>query len=182
MKEQKKQAHAAMMELLFLKYRNQMYNIAFSILHNEGQAEDAVIEAFIKMIPYMGQCADAESKKTRVLLVCCIKHAAIDIYRKNRRQSDLTRLEDLDWVEDSFHPIELYHQMTEYQEQIELLREELPPHYWDVLRRRYLMEQSVAEIAKDCNLDTENIYTRIRRAKKKARDILGKRPEKGEAV
>ncbi len=52
---------ARLLEALFEKYKAGMYTIAWSILKNEFQAEDAVGDAFAKLIPYLDKCQDADS-------------------------------------------------------------------------------------------------------------------------
>ncbi len=52
---------ARLLEALFEKYKAGMYTIAWSILKNEFQAEDAVGDAFKKLIPYLDKCQDADS-------------------------------------------------------------------------------------------------------------------------
>ena len=40
----------SLVEALYIKYEQDMYNVAFSILHNNYDAEDAVQEAFLRVI------------------------------------------------------------------------------------------------------------------------------------
>ena len=39
---------------LYETYEQKMFGIANAILHNDWQAEDAVHEAFVRMVPYSG--------------------------------------------------------------------------------------------------------------------------------
>ena len=43
--KREKQSDAELLEYIFMKYRNGMYAVAFSILHDQYQAEDAVGDA-----------------------------------------------------------------------------------------------------------------------------------------
>ena len=54
-----------------------MFGIANAILHNDWQAEDAVHEAFVRMVPYLSRCKDVNDEKTKILIVRVIKSAAI---------------------------------------------------------------------------------------------------------
>ena len=65
---------------LYEVYEQKMFGIAKAILHNDWQAEDAVHEAFVRMVPYLSRCRDVYDRKTKVLIVRVIKSAAIDIY------------------------------------------------------------------------------------------------------
>ena len=78
-----------MMECLFHLYEKKMYAVACAILRNKGQAEDAVQEAFIRSIGYLEYINDPEDQKTAYLMLRLIRSAAIDIYRKNRRNREL---------------------------------------------------------------------------------------------
>jgi len=54
-----------MLEQLYDAYEHKMYGIAYSILNNVGQAEDAVQDAFIKLIPYLGDINSVVSVQTK---------------------------------------------------------------------------------------------------------------------
>ena len=66
--ERKKHPDAVLLEDIFMKYRNGMYAVAFSILHDRYQAEDAVGDAYEKFIPYLGKCRQMEENKIKALL------------------------------------------------------------------------------------------------------------------
>lgn len=79
---------------LYELYEKKMYIVAFSILKNQWQAEDAVSEAFIKIIRHREKFADLESDETKRYIICLIQNTAIDIYRKNK--TDQARFTVLD--------------------------------------------------------------------------------------
>lgn len=162
---------ASMLEQLFIKYRNQMYYIAYSILHNESQAEDAVGDGYERLIPYLNQSEQEEEQKLKVLLTVLVKNAAIDIYRKNRRESVYPEWGEC--MEKSFLPMEEYMNLKEYQDYIQQIQQQIPENYWEVLRMRYLQGLSVSEISEVTGMKTDNIYTRLRRARRMAREVLG---------
>ncbi|HAK43038.1 MAG TPA: RNA polymerase subunit sigma, partial [Clostridium sp.] len=74
-----------MLAQLYDAYENKMYSIAYSILNNVEQSEDAVHDAFIKLIPHLSAIQKIESIKTKRLVVYTIKNIAIDLYRRNRK-------------------------------------------------------------------------------------------------
>ena len=77
------------LEQLYNFYESKMYGIAYSILNNVGQAEDAVHEAFIKLIPHLDEIEHLDSVKTKRLITYTVKNIAIDIYRRNRKESEI---------------------------------------------------------------------------------------------
>ena len=85
---------------LYETYEQKMFGIANAILHNDWQAEDAVHEAFVRMVPYLSRCKDVNDEKTKILIVRVIKSAAIDIYRKNKRENTYILDTEEDWIED----------------------------------------------------------------------------------
>ena len=50
---------------LFETYRQRMYNLAYGILKNDHDAEDAVSNAFMRIINNLHKISDPESNKTR---------------------------------------------------------------------------------------------------------------------
>ena len=48
---------------LYETYEQKMFGIANAILHNDWQAEDAVHEAFVRMVPYLSRCKDVNDEK-----------------------------------------------------------------------------------------------------------------------
>ncbi len=170
--KRKWQSNAELLEALFMTYRGKMYAVAFSILHNEGQAEDAVGDAFEKLLPYLENCQDVESDKTKKILTRFVKNTAIDIYRKNKRDWGNVSLEEKEYLMDFCDSIEEFTKHREEKESIEILKKELPDRYFQVLYLRYYEDIPVDEIAGMLHLSEANVYSRLRRSKRKARKVL----------
>lgn len=66
-------------EQIYLEYRDLMFYIANRILHDQHDSEDAVHEAFLKIIKIIGQIEDSKCPKTRNLTVIIVERVAIDI-------------------------------------------------------------------------------------------------------
>ena len=47
----------SLFEQIYLEYRGLMYHVAYEILHNDQDAEDAVHQAFVKIVELMIRCA-----------------------------------------------------------------------------------------------------------------------------
>ena len=78
------------LERLFDLYEKKMYGTAFQILRDEGQAEDAVQDAFLRVMAHISRINQPESVETQRFMVKVIRSAAIDIYRKNRKERENT--------------------------------------------------------------------------------------------
>lgn len=172
----KRKSDSALLEELFMTYRGKMYAVAFAILHNEAQAEDAVGDAFEKMIPHLHKFHSVESNKTKRFLHCAVKSAAIDIYRRNKREQGNISYCEQEYLTDCDNPIEHYIETEVRQNQISTLKYMLPDHYWNMLYLRYFENLSVSDIAKKLDLSEENVYSRLRRARKKAKELLNDYP------
>ena len=65
-----------------------MYQVALSILRDPGLAEDAVQEAFMKLMKSDAFFADAWSDDCKRYMITVIKHASINIYNKKKREAE----------------------------------------------------------------------------------------------
>ena len=81
-------------ETLYTEYKEWMGTIAFSILNNKQDAEDAVHNAFVKIAENIKKVDDPLSKKTRSYIVTIIETKAIDIYRKKQRHPEIPISDD----------------------------------------------------------------------------------------
>ncbi len=70
---------------LYELYEQPMYRIAYAVLHNSGLAEDAVSEAFVRLIGKISRLDDADSPRTKAYVVKVIKSTSISIYRRSKR-------------------------------------------------------------------------------------------------
>lgn len=80
---------------LYALYEQPLYRIAYAILHQPEQAEDAVSDAFLKIIPHLDQIESPDSPKTKAFLIQVIRNTAINQYRKNAKDAErLTNIDD----------------------------------------------------------------------------------------
>ena len=84
-------------ELIYNTYKKQMYYTANNILKDNYLAEDAVHNAFLRIIDNLEKIDDVNSHNTKGLIVIIVKNVSIDIYRKNKKERDNTIfIDDLD--------------------------------------------------------------------------------------
>ena len=70
------------MERLYREYRTPMFRIALAILRDEGLAEDAVQQSFLKIFQNFEKIDRTDCNKTRSFIVILMKNTAIDLYRR----------------------------------------------------------------------------------------------------
>ena len=63
-----------------------MYHIAFAVLKDRNDAEDAVSEALVRLVARSDCLEEATGPKTRRFVAVLTEHAAIDLLRKRRRE------------------------------------------------------------------------------------------------
>ena len=73
---------------LYAVYEQPMYRIAYAILHHTEQAEDAVSDAFLRIIKNLKKIGDVQSEKTKHYIIQIIRSTAINQYRQNQRDSE----------------------------------------------------------------------------------------------
>lgn len=153
-------------EQLYYTYRQIMFYVANRILKDEYLAEDAVYQAFIRIMNNFEKFSDIKCPKTRSLIVLIVENIAIDMYRKRKREN-LVYLDEISlYIEDrtnSLYPFE---------SDIEIAISKLPINYSVVIKLKYIQGYSVKEIAKLLDISTENVQKRIERARKKLKTLL----------
>ena len=79
---------------VFNMYEQKMYHIAYAILHDSYQAEDAVMDAFVRLLERQYSIEDPAANATKRLIIQVTRSAAIDLYRKNSRETERQTLVD----------------------------------------------------------------------------------------
>ena len=79
---------------LYRIYEKPLYRIAFAVLHDHSQAEDAVSEAFCRVMRHIGKLGDPASPQTKQYMVKTIRSTSFSQYRWNRRHAEHTQVLD----------------------------------------------------------------------------------------
>ena len=165
-----KKDNADKLEGLFHLYEKKMYHIAYSIIHDTWQAEDAVMEAFIKLSKYINQIDDINSEETKRFIIQIIRNSSIDIYRKNKKEME--RILTITKEEESRISIEKENNFN-YSENVEDIINGLPPKYKCVMYEKYAKGNSVREIANKLKISETAVRKRQERAIKMLRERIG---------
>lgn len=156
---------------LYQKYESGMYNIAFSILHDRHLAEDAVQEAFIKLIKYLPEIESISCHKTKALIVIIVKSAAIDLYRKRKKMYEVESVEvDEDIPVQELPLNHLIAEESYYEFKVKLRK--LNKEYRQIILLKYLYELSNREIADYLCVSDDVVRQRISRARRAVKKIM----------
>lgn len=156
------------MTWLYELYEQKMYIVAYSILKNQWQAEDAVSEAFVKIIRHRDEFTDPESDETKRYIIRLIQNTAIDIYRKNKRDSEHLQVLDGQGEQASAQSVPdtdmVVLEMYDRQRVKELL-DSLPEKLRQVMLLRCVKELSVKETAAVLQIKETAVRKRYERAR-----------------
>lgn len=75
-------------EDLYIKYRQRMYAVAYKILHNIEDSEDAVHNAFLKIADNFEMIKKFSCQELQSYIVIIVRNSSINIYRKNKKDSE----------------------------------------------------------------------------------------------
>lgn len=161
---------------LYELYEKKMYIVAYSILNNQWQAEDAVSEAFIKIIRHRDVFSDPESDETKRYIIRLIQNTAIDIYRKNQKDSE--HLQVLDGQSGQMYPqsvadTDMVVLEMHDRERVRELLSDLPDKLCEVMFLRCVKELSVKETAAVLQIKETAVRKRYERARRLLKDKLG---------
>lgn len=156
-------------EALYSLYEQPMYRIAFAVLKNPSQAEDAVSEAFVRIIKNISKISKPESERTKHYIVRIIKSTAINCYRQNRRDSERSASMDNSVFEirDADDGISRYLRRESFANTIS----ELDEVDRRIISLRYEEGLSYRDVARILSMREAAVRKRFERAKKKLRQI-----------
>ena len=165
-------------EVLIKGYEKLIFNVAYRMLGNVEDAEDASQEVIIKVYRGLAACKAHTAFKSWLFRI--INNTCIDEFRKRKGKAALSL--DLDFNEPDTHSESLILR-DESTPESELLRSELnkniqtainklPPDYKSVIVMRDVNGLSYEEIADVLVISMGTVKSRIARGRKKLRDEL----------
>ena len=149
-------------EQIYLKYRGLMYHVADSVLHNRQDAEDAVHNAFLRIVKQFSRFQNIPVKDLAPQIVVIARNEATSLLRKRK---DEAPLEDQEGLAEPPESISDYHALVD-----SFAR--LPRTYRAVLEMKLLLGYSDEEIAAKLGLTKTAVSTRISRGRQLLRDIV----------
>jgi RNA polymerase sigma-70 factor (ECF subfamily) len=155
-------------ESLYLTYRKLMFHVANGILNDEGLAEDAVHQAFLKILKNFDKVGEISCHKTRSYVVIIVRNAAINMYNSRKRHSAVSI------EEAAFCAAEVNMERTDDLDSLAKAVLNLPVIYKDALKLKYVQGFSNSEIAGMLDISEAAVRKRLERARLMLEEILGK--------
>ena len=165
--EQARQGDKAAFGKLVEAYQTPVYNLAYRMLNNAGEAEEAAQEAFIRAYTRLDSYDPAHKFSTWMLSIT--SNYCIDLIRK-RRALLLSIDEPLPphpaLMSDNSKGPEAQVVMNEQQSMVQALLQELPEDYRQTVVLRYWYDLSYDEIAEMMDTTVSAIKSRLFRARR----------------
>ncbi|WP_353094135.1 sigma-70 family RNA polymerase sigma factor [Tissierella praeacuta] len=158
-------------ERLYITYKQIMFYRAKEILRDSHLAEDAVHQAFINIIKNLDKIDENNCHKTKAFIVIVIENSAIDMYRKLKKEKNIS-IDDIGYeIKDMTYSAEDIFEENNESTIIKAIAS-LPLSYSLVIRLKYSHGYSNNEIAQILNINEDNVRKRLSRGKKKLAKIL----------
>ena len=156
---------------LYQNYQSYMYQVAFSLLFNSTLAEDAVQEAFLKLIHYLDCVEDVDTARTRNYIKAIVKTTVSNMQKRSRHESlcEPTLFEE--WCKAETNLPEDFVLKKELAGYIQQFVIELKPKERTCIYLYYFQEQTVLQIASILDISSAAVRNRLKRG----RDTLRKR-------
>lgn len=153
-------------EQLYIKHKQDMYAVAYGVLKNKEDAEDAVHQSFLKIADNFSKVSQIPCHELKAYIVIICRNTAINIYRQNQnRAKHSAELFETEIVDESYFENQNYDELL-------LAIKQLPQMYKDVIYLYFLQEFSAKETASQLEISPELVRQRELRAKKMLKDIL----------
>lgn len=161
------------------RYQGAVYNLAYRMLGDPEEAEDAAQEIFVRLYRQLGRYDPARKFSTWTLAIAT--NYCIDQLRRRRMQ--LVPLENIiPWARARDAGPEGEALSRESRDEVQRLLKQLPEKYRAPLVLRYWEDLSCAEIAEILGVPEGTIKTQIHRARKQLGKMLEGSEERRDAL
>ena len=169
-------------ELIYIKYKRQIYKIAYSILNNHHDAEDVLNDVMLNVINNIVKFVDSDGNKTVAQIVIYSRNAAINRYNKNKRKAETESSATYMDEDGTLNNVDIPDSDANLEEII--LREEtsgivrryqlqLPQEYQDAITLVYGYDYSNKDAAAILKITPNALTLRLFKAKKKLLELAG---------
>ena len=159
-------------EELYHTYRNLMYKVAFNILQNPQDTEDALQDAFISIAKNFSKISEIKCPRTKGFVVIVIRNLSYNMLKKRSRRREMDiNIDNLEMTDEKPLPDETA--LDKYSvEELEMALQQLPSKYYDIIYLTSYMDYSINEAANSLGISYENAKKRLSRARAKLAAIL----------
>ena len=147
-------------EKIYELYSGTMLYIAIGILHKTHLAEDAVSEAFIRIINHLEKIEEPDCHQTQGFVTIIVRNIAYDMLRHNKSFPESELYDNIDYT-DVKEPVFENVSAKEACDEIAEAIAQLPKAYADIIYLKVVYEYTHQQIAELLNISDENVKTRL---------------------
>ncbi|NLT14103.1 MAG: sigma-70 family RNA polymerase sigma factor [Clostridiales bacterium] len=158
---------------LYRRFGRMMLSVARGILGDTGLSEDAVSEAFIKILENLDKIDLNDCYKTRGFVVVIVRNTAFNILKKQKRDKTVPIEDYIDYsecAEPVFEDVTIREACARITDAVAGLHKS----YADILYLKCELEYSNGEVSKILGISPENVRVRLGRARQALRNQLRK--------
>ena len=150
-----------------------MYNVAYNILHNRTDAEDAVQDSFVSVIRNLEKIRGIDCNETRFYLVIVVKNISLNMLKKKQRHLAV----DIDEVFDAKSDVNIEDEIISRvsSEEIKCALRDLSDNDYEIMFLYLIREHTPSEIAQLLGITGNQARQRIFRARQRLIKHLEKR-------
>lgn len=152
-------------ERLYINYKDAMYYVAYGILCDEQLAEDAVHQAFLRIIERFDRFEETSCPQTKSFCVIVCRNISIDMLRHNKKRDYIPLDNVVHQIPHGKHVEDQIISNANLESIIEKI-DQLPVIYKDIILLHYSNDCSIKQIAKLLGISNETAKKRMQRAKK----------------
>lgn len=156
-------------ESFYHKHRNLMYRIAFNLLKNPQDAEDAVQEAFLNIAKCFDRIENKEEPQARSFAAVVTRNICFNKLRK-KEKTDYLDIEESEIADSTLTEETVLSDIGV--EILENALSRLPQKYIDILYITVYDDMSLKEAAELLGITYENAKSRLQRGRKRLLKIL----------
>ncbi|WP_020061008.1 RNA polymerase sigma factor [Bacillus sp. 123MFChir2] len=161
------------MEELYELYEQKIYYVAYSILNNVQQAEDAVQETFMTLYQNLEKLRGLNTQELKRYILRIAKNKAIDNYRKNKRQEMFLEEYQRELPEVADENIEKWERSVMSEVQIDTLLKDLNESNRQVFKYKVFYNLTYQEISNLMGITEVNVRKQFERARKRVQNMIG---------
>jgi len=150
---------------LYEKYKDRMIYIANDILKNTHSAEDAVHEAFMRVMKNLHKISDVDCPQTRNYLFIIVKNVALSMKKNENFEIPMSDDESFMEEESDFNLEDECLSKINFEIIVSEIQK-LPNIYKDVVYMECVMEMSISEIAGTLLITREAVKKRLQRGRR----------------
>jgi len=162
------------MSVFYEKNQKRLLSIALKILHYEEEAEDAVQDAFLKIVVKPATFFSLNDTKRISYLCAVVKNVSVDRYNKRKKVQTEPLTEDLVYQNDTELLENTLFNNISHKELIEFIGS-LPKLQQNVLVMTRLSKLSISETARTLNVSKKVVNQRLYLARKAIKEFIYER-------